>query len=89
MAQANLAKVERDIQVGIWSNLKETITVYPDRTVVKSWMVRWINNNGSLKPVNQRITGQQHAALLTAVQNASADNCEPDDYIWEVMERYI
>lgn len=88
MAQANLAKIERTIQVSIWDNLNETITVYPDRTLVKSYIVRWVNNSGSLKPTNQRITGPQHDAILKAIDNAVDDEVEPDDYIMEVMERY-
>lgn len=88
MAQANLAKVKRTISVGIWDNLDETITVYPDRTLVKSYTVRWKNNSGSLKPTNQRITGQQHAAILKAIENAKQDEVDPEDYIMEVMERY-
>lgn len=88
MAQANLAKIERTISVGIWNNLDETITVYPDRTLVKSYTVRWLNNNGSLKPTNQRITGSQHSAILKAIENADQDDVCPDDYIMEVMEQY-
>ena len=88
MAQANLARIERTIKVGIWDNLGETITVYPDRTLVKSYTVRWVNNSGSLKPTNQRITGAQHEALLKAVENAKQDGGYPEDYIMEVMERY-
>lgn len=88
MAQANLAKIERTIKVGIWENLNETITVYPDRTLVKSYTVRWVNNSGSLKPTNQRITGAQHAAILKAIENADADEVDPEDYIMEVVEQY-
>jgi len=88
MAQANLAQIVRNIQVGIWDNLSEVITVYPDRTLVKSYTVRWVNNSGSLKPTNKRITGAQHVAILQAIKNAEADEVDPEDYIMEVMEHY-
>lgn len=88
MAQANLAKIERTISVGIWDNLDEVLTVYPDRTLLKSYTVQWTNNNGSLKPTNQRITGAQHAAILKAIEAAKEDEVDPEDYIMEVMERY-
>lgn len=80
-----LASVEKEISVGIWSNLTESVTVYADRTVVKSWTVRWVNNSGSLKPTRERLTGSRHTAILRAVENAKADECEPDDYIFDAI----
>ena len=80
-----LASVERTIQCGIWDNLTESIAVYSDRTIIKSWTVRWVNNSGSLKPTRERVTGPRHAAFLRAIENAKADDVEPDDYIFDAM----
>lgn len=87
MANINtkLAEVEREIQVGIWENLTESIAIYADRTVIKSWTVRWVNNSGSLKPTRERVTGNRHAAFLKALENAKSDDVEPEDYIFEAL----
>ena len=83
-----LASVSRTIHVGIWDNLTESVTVYADRTVIKSWKVLWVNNSGSLKPTRERVTGTQHAAMIRAVEMAKADEVDADDYIFEVMFQF-
>lgn len=80
-----LLKIEREMSVGIWDNLTESITIYKDRTVIKSHGIKWKNNNGTLVSKNTRIIGKGHEAFLQAIENAENNDVGPDDYIWDVL----
>ncbi len=79
-----LANVSKSVSVGIWDSESLDIRVHADRTLIREPFVNWVNNSGSLKYKNMRVTGWQHKKFLAAIAMATEDDVSPDDYIMDV-----
>jgi len=72
-------EVSHSLSVGIWDNCEDTITCYPDRSIVRTHYVNWQHNTGTLDVRNLRITGDAHKRIRLAL----LDEC--DDSAWAAI----
>lgn len=74
-----LHTIEKSVQVGIYDNCTQSARVYEDRTIATLPYVKWVGNTGGYAEEKRRLTGAQHAAILSLLEDGAEDDA------WDVI----